>query len=75
MLGERLPSLTAGEHSVEFDLFDMHLGPGQYHLHAALAHYGGGEIHRLPEAAHFSVDSDETTIGVLPLKAKLVSVS
>lgn len=75
MLGEQLPELPAGTHHIEFALDDLYLGQGDYSLHGALAHYGGGEIHRLPEAMHFHVPGDDTMVGVLGIRASMKDIS
>lgn len=75
LIDQVLPDLPAGRHSVEFTLADVFLGQGEYHLHGALAHYGGGEIHRLPEALHVHVEGRGTSVGMLPLQATAAVVT
>lgn len=56
---------------VEFDLDKLYLGEGQYHLHGALALWGGAEIHRLPEAVSFMVPGNHESVGVLGVNASV----
>jgi ABC-2 type transport system ATP-binding protein len=66
LMERRLAPLT-GTTSYEFDLGDLHVGPGDYDLHGAVATWDGVEIQRLPQAWHFSVDADPATVGPLGL--------
>ena len=70
LLGHPMPA-TDRPVSVDFDLTGLYIGPGQYQLHGALATWLGPEIHRLPQAASFHVDTDDSTVGVLGISAKV----
>lgn len=72
MLGKRMPAF-AGRRTFEIRLGDVFPGPGQYHVHGALAVWSGPVFHRLPQAATFTVESDGRSIGMLGAKPTLVS--
>ncbi len=72
LLDRRLPDL-AGPTIVDFDLDDMYLGAGEYELVAAVATWGGAEIHRLPRARTFTVLGDESSLGVLGIRSRVRS--
>jgi len=62
LLGEALPPLVGTARYV-FRLADLRLGEGAYTCHGAVAGSSGTELHRLREAAAFTVTTDGLTIG------------
>jgi ABC-2 type transport system ATP-binding protein len=71
-LSTPLPTLH-GKHVIEFGLENLHLGGGQYHVHASLAVWSGPELHRLPGAASLNVPSDGHAIGVIGARAHVLT--
>jgi ABC-2 type transport system ATP-binding protein len=74
LLGERLPPLR-GIRSVDVLLPRLWLGEGQYFVHASVGEWGGGEIHRLPEAAALTVRSEGAAVGPLHVEPRLLDGS
>jgi ABC-2 type transport system ATP-binding protein len=72
LMGTRLPPLT-GRGTYEVLLRDIHLGAGQYQVHGALAVWAGGEIHRLPQAATFTVQGNGRSVGLVAAEPVLVT--
>lgn len=73
MLGERVPDLAAGEERVfELLLPQLRLGTGEYYVHGAIAHSGGGEVHRLPQAAMITSDTGGRGVGPVDVRARLL---
>ena len=70
LLNRPLPTIERST-VVEFDLDKVYLGEGQYHLHGALALWGGAEIHRMPEAIAFTVPGNHDSVGVLGVNASV----
>lgn len=64
LLGQEVPTLTGTSRHL-FRLPDLRLGEGSYTVHGAVASPSGAELHRLPEAASFSVLSDGRSVGVV----------
>jgi ABC-2 type transport system ATP-binding protein len=64
LLGVPMPPLR-GERVFEVRLPRLWLGEGQYSVHGAIAESSGIEIHRLSDAATFSVESDGHSIGYI----------
>jgi ABC-2 type transport system ATP-binding protein len=71
LLGVRLPPLD-GKGTYEVRLRNVFLGAGQYSIHGAIAVWLGPEIHRLSQAATFSVVSDGRSVGLLGVDVALV---
>jgi ABC-2 type transport system ATP-binding protein len=72
LLGQRLPAVE-GLRTFELTLRNVALGAGQYQVHGALAVWSGAEIHRLPQAATFTVEGDGRSVGLLGAAPALVS--
>jgi ABC-2 type transport system ATP-binding protein len=72
LLGTRMPSFS-GRRTFELRLRNVSLGAGQYQMHGALAVWSGPEIHRLPQAATFNVETDGRSVGLLGALPALVS--
>ncbi|MCZ2823771.1 MULTISPECIES: ABC transporter ATP-binding protein [unclassified Modestobacter] len=72
LMGTRMPPLT-GRGTFEVQLRNVWLGGGQYEVHGALAVWAGPEIHRLPQAASFSVTTDGRSVGFLGAEPSLAS--
>jgi ABC-2 type transport system ATP-binding protein len=72
LLGHRMPSVE-GRRSFELLLRNVTLGAGQYQVHGALAVWSGPEMHRLPQAATFTVQGDGRSVGLLGACPTLVS--
>jgi len=72
LMGTKLAPLT-GRGTFEVQLRNVWLGGGQYQVHGALAVWAGPEIHRLPQAASFTVDADGRSVGFLGAEASLVT--
>ena len=70
LLGQRLETLT-GARTLRLDLGGMYVGGGQYQLHGAIAIWSGPQVHRLPEACSFTVETDGSTVGPLGVAASL----
>jgi ABC-type polysaccharide/polyol phosphate transport system ATPase subunit len=70
LLGVHVPPIT-GEHMVEFQLPKVWLAEGTYTVHGALADPAGRELHRLPEAAAFRVEANDSIVGPLFIDAEL----
>jgi len=64
LLGVPMPPLL-GEGVFEVRLPHLWLGEGQYSVHGAIAERSGVQVHRLIDAATFSVESDGQSIGYL----------
>jgi len=64
LLGVPMPPLL-GEGVFEVRLPHLWLGEGQYSVHGAIAEGSGVQVHRLIDAATFSVESDGHSIGYL----------
>ena len=64
LLGHPLP-LIEGTSRYLFHLGDLRLGEGSYTVHGAIASEAGPELHRLPEAATFTVSGDGRSVGIL----------
>lgn len=62
LLGMPLEPLV-GRRSVDVRLSGLFLGEGDYHLHGAIAEWGGPTFHRLSEAASLSVEGSRRSIG------------
>ena len=74
LLGATVPDLEAGEtRALRVLLPDLRLGEGEYYVHGAIAHAGGGEVHRLQQAALLSVSSTGTSVGALDVRASLLA--
>ncbi|SCX51748.1 ABC-2 type transport system ATP-binding protein [Klenkia marina] len=71
LLGQRMPVLR-GRQQFEIRLDNVCLGPGRYELHGALAIWSGPELHRLPQAANFSVSNGGVSVGLLGSTPTLV---
>jgi len=71
LMGTRMDSLR-GRGTFEVRLRNVNLGGGQYQVHGALAVWAGPEIHRLPQAAAFTVESDGRSIGFIGADPSLV---
>lgn len=73
MLGASMPDLrTGGSRTVRLLLPDLRLGQGEYFVEGAVAHVGGGEIHRLVQGAMLSVESLGDGVGSLDVRARLI---
>jgi ABC-2 type transport system ATP-binding protein len=72
LMGTRMRPLT-GTGTFEVRLRNVCLGPGQYQIHGALAVWSGPEIHRLTQAASFSVEGDGRSVGFLGAEPTFVS--
>jgi len=64
LLGVPMPPLL-GDGVFEVRLPHLWLGEGQYSVHGAIAEGSGVQVHRLIDAATFSVESDGHSIGYL----------
>ncbi|WP_243844379.1 ABC transporter ATP-binding protein [Salinibacterium sp. ZJ454] len=64
-------SSIAGPTRVQFDLGEMHLGDGQYIVHASVGTRGTGEVARLDHAAHFYVRTGTRNVGLLDAPARV----
>jgi ABC-2 type transport system ATP-binding protein len=64
LLGVPMPPLL-GEGVFEVRLPRLWLGEGQYSVHGAIAERSGVQVHRLIDAATFTVESDGHSIGYL----------
>lgn len=64
LLGVRLDPLM-GTGRFRYSLGEVHLGEGEYTVHASLSTGNGQEVYRLPLAAPFTVESDGRTRGYL----------
>ncbi|MCZ2838589.1 ABC transporter ATP-binding protein [Modestobacter sp. VKM Ac-2985] len=71
LLKTRLPSFS-GRRTFEIRLRNVGLGAGQYQVHGALAIWHGAEIHRLPQAATFTVEGDGRSVGLVGAQPTLV---
>jgi ABC-2 type transport system ATP-binding protein len=72
LLGQRMPAVE-GRRTFELRLRNLGLGAGQYQVTAALAVWAGPEIHRLPQAATFTVHGDGRSVGLLGAAPAFVS--
>jgi ABC-2 type transport system ATP-binding protein len=72
LLGQRLPPVE-GLRTFELLLRNVVLGAGQYQVTGALAVWSGPDIHRLPQAATFTVYGDGRSVGLLGAEPALVS--
>jgi len=61
--------LDPGTHHIAFDLGDLHLGEGQYFVHASFGTVQGGEIFRIPQAASFEAETSDRNAGVVSAAA------
>jgi ABC-2 type transport system ATP-binding protein len=61
-----------GKGTFEVRLRNVCLGPGQYQVHGALAEWDGPQIHRLTQAASFTVEGDGRSVGFLGAEPALV---
>jgi ABC-2 type transport system ATP-binding protein len=62
----RVPELVLeGVCTMRFDLGALHLGAGEYFVHASYGTKSLGEIYRIAQAASFSVAADPTHVGVI----------
>jgi len=62
----RVPSTPLeGERTLRFELGPLHLGPGEYFVHASYGTKSLGEVYRIAQAASFSVTADPTHVGVI----------
>ena len=74
LLGHALPDLSPGdERTVAVALPDLRLGEGEYYVHGAIAHSGGGEVHRLPQGALLSVRGRGDAVGPVDVRPRVVS--
>jgi ABC-2 type transport system ATP-binding protein len=74
LLGTSLRPLEPGEErTVELLLPDLRLGQGEYYVHGAVAHEGGGEIHRLPQVALLSVEGRGDVVGPVDVRPAVLS--
>ena len=64
LLGQSLPVIE-GTSRFLFHLGDLRLGEGSYTVHGAIASEAGPELHRLLEAAQFTVNGDGRSVGFL----------
>jgi ABC-2 type transport system ATP-binding protein len=64
-LMDRQPAPLVGTGRYVFELRDLPLGDGEYSVQISLTHTDGTDIHLVPEAAHFSVRGDGTSLGPL----------
>lgn len=71
LLDQRMPAFS-GKRTFELNLRNVFLGAGQYQMHGALAVWSGPEIHRLPQAATFNVETDGRSVGLLGAAPDLV---
>lgn len=72
LLGHRMPPVE-GRRTFDLKLTNVALGAGQYQVHGALAVWSGPEIHRLTQAATFTVPGDGRSVGLLGAEPALVS--
>ena len=56
-----------------FRLADLRLGEGSYTVHGVVAAESGAEIHRLPQAASFTVQSSGRSVGVVWAEASFTT--
>ncbi len=70
LLDQRMPAFS-GKRTFELRLRNVFLGAGQYQMHGALAVWSGQEIHRLPQAATFNVETDGRSVGLLGAEPQL----
>ncbi|MFT4028612.1 MAG: ABC transporter ATP-binding protein [Protaetiibacter sp.] len=63
--------VDAGSHRVAFDLGAMHLGQGQYFVHASFGTVEEGELFRVPQAASFEVETGDRNAGVVASSASV----
>jgi ABC-2 type transport system ATP-binding protein len=68
-----LPPIEAGElRTVRLQLSDLRLGQGEYYVHGSVAGATREELHRIQQAAMFSVESVGDGIGVIDIRARLI---
>jgi ABC-2 type transport system ATP-binding protein len=72
LLDAKLPPLT-GAGTYEIRLRNLWLGAGDYQVHGSVAVWGGPEIHRLNQAASFSVITDGRSTGLVGAEPVLVT--
>ncbi|KSW29256.1 ABC transporter ATP-binding protein [Cellulomonas sp. B6] len=58
----------------EFTLPDLRLGSGDYTVVAGITGVDGSEVHHVPEAAHFAVEADGSSLGPLRTSARFAPV-
>lgn len=59
------PKPLLGSGRYEFHLNELPLGPGDYSVQASVTLLDGTDVHLVPEAAHFSVRGDMSSLGPL----------
>lgn len=64
LLNVTIPAFS-DEAVVSFDISDLHLGDGQYLVHASVATRSHGEVARVPHAGNFYVRTDTRNVGVV----------
>ncbi|QWL31848.1 ABC transporter ATP-binding protein [Rathayibacter toxicus] len=60
-----------GEMTITFTLPDVHLGPGNYAVHASAATFSQGETMRIPVAATFTVERSSVHEGVVDIDSSV----
>jgi ABC-type polysaccharide/polyol phosphate transport system ATPase subunit len=71
LLGLRMPTFR-GRRQFAVRLPSLWLGEGQYMVHGAIAERSGVEIHRLPDAASFAVESDGHSVGYIHTRPEVL---
>jgi ABC-2 type transport system ATP-binding protein len=73
LMGRPLPTLR-GIGRFQFELSDLSLGEGDYAVSASITQQDGTDIHLVPEAAHFSVSGDGSSLGPLHVPISFTSM-
>jgi ABC-2 type transport system ATP-binding protein len=74
LLGLTLPVVN-GKATVKFDVGELHLGAGQYLIHASVGTLEEGELNRIPQAGVLNVRSDGSRVGIVDADISATVVS